>query len=65
MDHRLAVRKHLRRLDTVWIESPIYFLTICVAGRRPILAKDRAFAILRAELESAPDRYGWTVGGLS
>jgi putative transposase len=58
----LAGHKHLRRLDSVWIESPIYFLTICVAGRRRLLANDRVFAILRAEFESAPGRYGWIVG---
>jgi REP element-mobilizing transposase RayT len=58
----LAAHKHLRRLDSIWLESPIYFLTICVAGRRRLLANERAFAILRAEFDSAPERYGWTVG---
>jgi REP element-mobilizing transposase RayT len=58
----VPLHKPLRRLDKVWIQSPIYFLTICVAGRLATLANDRAFAILRAELESARDRYGWSVG---
>jgi REP element-mobilizing transposase RayT len=58
----LRVRKHLRRLDSVWIEPAVYFLTICVAGRRPLLANDRALAVLRAEFEAAPARYGWTIG---
>jgi REP element-mobilizing transposase RayT len=58
----LASHKHLRRLDSVWIESPIYFLTICVDRRRRLLANDAAFALLRAEFEAAPERYGWAVG---
>jgi REP element-mobilizing transposase RayT len=58
----LPAHKHLRRLDSIWIESPIYFVTICVAARRPILANDRAVSVLRVEFQSAPARYGWTVG---
>jgi putative transposase len=58
----LAGHKHLRRLGSVWIESPIYFLTICVAARRRVLANHRALGILRAEFEAAPERYGWMVG---
>jgi len=54
--------KHLRRLDSVWIESPVYFLTLCTAGRRAMLANAAAVAVLRAEFEAAPSRYGWTIG---
>jgi putative transposase len=59
---RPRVRKHLRRLDPISIESPIYFITICVAKRRPLLKNDAAFAVLRSEWEGAPSRYGWSVG---
>jgi putative transposase len=55
-------QKHLRRLDSVWIESPVYFLTLCTAVRRPMLANDAAVAVLRAEFDAAPSRYGWTIG---
>jgi putative transposase len=44
------------------IEYPVYFLTLCTAGRRPALANEAAVAVLRAEFESAPSRYGWSVG---
>ena len=54
--------KHLRRLDEVWSERPIYFVTTCVAGRRPLLANTMALAIFRSECEAAPKRYGWRVG---
>jgi putative transposase len=58
----LPAHKHLRRLDSIWIESALYFVTICVAGRCPVLANDRAVSVLRVEFEAAPTRYGWTVG---
>ena len=54
--------RHLRRLDSIWIEDPVYFLTLCTAGRRPALANETAVAVLRAEFEGAPSRYGWSVG---
>ena len=54
--------KHLRRLGEVWLTPAVYFVTTCTAGRRAALANDAAFAILRAELEAAPTRHGWTVG---
>jgi putative transposase len=53
--------KHLRRLDSIWIEHPVYFLTLCTSGRR-VLANEAAVAVLRAEFEAAPSRYGWSVG---
>ena len=55
-------RKHLKRLETLTVATPVYFVTICVANRRPILANADAFAILRSEWAAARDRYGWTVG---
>lgn len=54
--------KHLRRLDAVWLERPIYFITSCVAGRAKQLASPAAHAILRDELTGAPARHGWLVG---
>jgi putative transposase len=60
--NRMRARKHLRRLDAISIETPIYFITICVAKRRPLLNNDAASAVLRSEWEGAPSRYGWSVG---
>ena len=58
----MRVRKHLKRLDTISIAVPIYFITICVADRRPLLANSDSFAVLRSEWASARSRYGWAVG---
>ena len=54
--------RHLRRLDEVRIEPPIYFITTCTAGRLPILAREPAAEILRDQFAAAPKRYGWRVG---
>ena len=54
--------KRLRRLDTVWIEPAIFFVTICARDRRPIFATHENFSILRDELASARSRHGWRVG---
>src|SRR5271165_705917 len=52
----LACLQTFASLESVWIEPPLYFLTICVAGRRPILANDQAFDILRGEFGAARER---------
>lgn len=54
--------KKLRRLERVWIEYPIYFVTTCTHQRKRILADDEAVSILRKEWEQAQERYGWCVG---
>jgi REP element-mobilizing transposase RayT len=54
--------KRLRRLDIVWIEPPIYFVTVCAKDRRRILADAEVVSILRDELASARGRHGWSVG---
>ena len=54
--------KHLRRLDSIWIEPAIYFVTICTAGRRPMLARPDVLSVLRDEFAAAPRRYGWMSG---
>ncbi len=54
--------KHLRRLKSVWIEPPIYFITTSVAGRLPVLANASAVQVLLDQFTCAPKRYGWRVG---
>ena len=58
----LPRRGHLRRLDSIWIDSPIYFITSCTESRRRVLANRDTLAVLREEFETAPKRYGWTIG---
>jgi putative transposase len=55
-------REHLRRLDRTWIRQPIYFLTACVAHRRPILAQESSAQSLIESWHSASAIHGWTVG---
>ena len=54
--------KHLRRLERVWLESPVYFVTTCTHQRRPILAATAVADILTGEWRAAGERHGWLVG---
>ncbi len=56
------MHRHLRRLERVWIEQPIYFVTTCTARRRPILASADVAAILINEWQAAHERHEWTIG---
>jgi REP element-mobilizing transposase RayT len=58
----MAEHRHLRRLDSAWIEPQIYFVTTCVKGRRKLLARDDVAAILIDELREARRRHAWRVG---
>ena len=53
---------HLRRLDVVWQRRPLFFVTVCVADRRPRLHTPMVHAILREEWSSWRERHAWTVG---
>jgi REP element-mobilizing transposase RayT len=56
------MHKHLHRLDRIWLDSPIYFITICTKNRRAILAQDQASKILISEWDAARKRHAWAVG---
>jgi hypothetical protein len=49
----LLVHKHLRRLTRVWIEPPIYFITIGTRNRRNLLTRESAANVLIAEWQRA------------
>src|SRR4051812_954543 len=53
---------HLRRLVVVWQRQPLYFITVCVHRRRPLLNSPGVHAIIREEWMSWRKRHGWTVG---
>jgi REP-associated tyrosine transposase len=54
--------KHLRRMERVWVESPVYFVTACTYGRQRILADADVAGILTDEWRAAHERHGWLVG---
>jgi putative transposase len=56
------MRKHLRRLERIWIDRPTYFITTCTFKRRPILASNEVARILADEWCDAHDRHGWMIG---
>jgi putative transposase len=59
---RPEMRKHLRGLERVWIDWPIYFATTCAFHRRSILASEKVAKILTEEWRSAQNRHGWAIG---
>lgn len=53
---------HLRRLERVWSQEPIYFLTTCTDNRAKILADEMVASILVDEWEASRTRHGWSIG---
>lgn len=53
---------HLKRLDRIWINNPIFFITTCTDNRRDILANSQSASILIREWKSAKERHDWHVG---
>ena len=54
--------KHLRRLEQVWLPTPIYFVTACTAARADRLAADGFHSIAREVWSNCEHLYGWRVG---
>lgn len=58
----MSEKRHLRRLPVVWQKQPVYFITTCVAGRKPMLATASIHSLLREEWSGWRKRHGWMVG---
>ena len=56
------MRKHLRRLERVWVDWPIYFITTCTLDRRRIFASTEIAGILTDEWRNARNHHGWAIG---
>jgi putative transposase len=56
------MHQHLRRLERVWIDWPIYFITTCTFKRRVILASREVAGVLADEWRNAHERHGWAIG---
>jgi REP element-mobilizing transposase RayT len=56
------MHRHLRRLERVWLDRPIYFITTCTFERRTILASNEVAQILVNEWRDAHQRHGWAIG---
>ena len=55
-------RTHLRRVDRIFLPNPIFFVTICVQNRRPLLIHNDLAPMLRAVLKDTAEATGWRVG---
>ena len=61
---RLPTRKHLRRFDRLFdpTRTPLFYLTVCVKDRSPVLANERVARVLIDAWTDALPRHGWMVG---
>jgi REP element-mobilizing transposase RayT len=53
---------HLRRLEDVWIDQPIYFVNTCTLDRRPELASAAMHDICREVWRNCEQHYAGMVG---
>jgi REP element-mobilizing transposase RayT len=60
----LHKRRHLRRLKQIFdtSRSPLFFLTVCMQGRRPLLDNPAVVQVLVQAWEEAEAVHGWMVG---
>src|SRR5207245_11155996 len=62
MAHKYSeMHGHLRRLDRVWLDPAIFFVTACTRNRKAILASEQVTEILIDDWQNA-QRHGWHVG---
>ncbi len=63
MENNPSLPKRLRRLNTVWLDDghPMYFITVCVADRKPCLANASVHDRWQTFITGSVDRYGWWV----
>jgi putative transposase len=54
--------RHLRRLSSVWLSQPVYFITTCTIDRKPLLANATIHDVLRNEWTQSATRYAWAIG---
>ena len=60
-DRELPSRRHLRRLQRIWTEDPVFFVTVCAVGRQAVLVPTFA-PVLALGLREASQRHHWHVG---
>src|SRR5438445_13783925 len=56
------MHEHLRPLDLIWIEPPVYFITVCTKNRRKALTSEFAARVLIDEWERAREHHLWVIG---
>jgi putative transposase len=55
------MRKHLPHLDHVFVETPIFYVTVCASERRKKLANRQMHEICCEVWRNAESLYGWLV----
>ena len=55
-------QKHLHRLDVIFKEQPVFFVTTCTNNRRRVLDSEAMHEIFVEVWKKAEELYGWYVG---
>ena len=55
-------RKHLRRLSRIFVECPLFLITICALGREKVLTSGSLPEAVTETLQDAAAASGWQVG---
>jgi putative transposase len=58
----MKTHKHLKRLERIWIENPIWFVTTCTRKRQKVLNQKEVADVLIAEWIKAKERHRWIIG---
>jgi REP element-mobilizing transposase RayT len=62
-DPVLPSRRHIRRLDRLFVtRGPVYFVTTCTAGRRPIFRDAEAAKLIMQSFATLRVACGWVIG---
>lgn len=56
------MRKHLRRLERVWLDRQVYIVTVNTRQRRRVLTGEDLAEALTAAFRDASEKTGWRVG---
>jgi len=55
-------KRHLRRLERVWLEAPVYFITVCTHDRKAVLSTPDAMKVVHEVWTKSLPLYGWRIG---
>jgi len=55
-------RRHLSRLEEIWLDAPVFFVTTCTHKRRRVLANEQLHQICRECWQTGQRLHGWSVG---
>jgi REP element-mobilizing transposase RayT len=56
------LHKHLPHLQEIWVQNPLFFITICTNGRARILVNEAVTSILISAWQKSSTIHRWRIG---